>query len=126
MAGGAGRDRGRRPGPPVAEHLLAAVGSPALGQRDGGEPASYLVVGNGSAKRTEKAPGHLDQRAAGFDAELGRSLREGRSESLRAIDLGLADELWATAGPLVELGGLPDLGAGRRSTTTTRSGCSTG
>jgi len=100
--------QGRR----VAEHLLAAVGSPALEQRDGGEPASYLVVGNGSAKRTEKAPGHLDERAAGFDAELGRSLREGLTESLRAIDLGLADELWATAGPLVALGGLPGLGAG--------------
>ena len=44
--------------------------------RTGDEP-SYLVVGNGSARRTEKAPGHLDERAAAFDADLGRCLEQG-------------------------------------------------
>ncbi len=37
------------------------------------------MVGNGSAKRTEKAPGHFDERAEAFDAELGASLRAGRT-----------------------------------------------
>jgi len=104
--------QGRR----VAEHLLAAVGSsgpvirPAEATPD--RARDLIVVANGSATRTEKAPGHLDERAAAFDEELGRHLREGDSESLRAIDVALADELWATVRPLVELGAVGDLGAG--------------
>ena len=47
----------------VAAYLLEAT------DRSGSEP-SFLVVGNGSARRTEKAPGHLDERAHGFDADL--------------------------------------------------------
>jgi hypothetical protein len=31
---------------------------------------SYLVVANGSARRTEKAPGHLDERSFAFDDGL--------------------------------------------------------
>ena len=54
--------------------------------------AAYLVVGNGSAKRTEKAPGHFDERAEAFDAALGESLRSGRPE----VDADLARELWAS------------------------------
>ena len=103
--------QGRR----VAEHLLAAVGSPEAShsdQRNGADTAAYLVVANGSAKRSEKAPGHLDGRAVAFDQGLARLLREGRSESLQQIDLELADELWATVAPLVELGGIADLGPG--------------
>jgi hypothetical protein len=83
----------------VAAHLLDAAA------RRGPEP-SYLVVANGSAMRTEKAPGHFDERAEGFDASLGASLRAGRP----VVDPGLARELWASVGPLVELAGLGDLG----------------
>ena len=38
---------------------------------------SYLVVGNGSARRTEKAPGHFDERAAAYDEELRAALSSG-------------------------------------------------
>ena len=58
----------------VAESLLAA----ALGSSDDRAAtagASYLVVANGSACRSEKAPGHLDDRAAGFDRDLETFLR---------------------------------------------------
>jgi hypothetical protein len=65
-----------------------------------------LVVANGSAKRTEKAPGHFDERAAGFDEALGEALRTGDLEALRAIDRELADELWADVDALVDLGEL--------------------
>ncbi|MBO9524493.1 MAG: hypothetical protein J7518_23380 [Nocardioidaceae bacterium] len=65
-----------------------------------------LVVANGSAKRTEKAPGHFDERAAGFDAELGNALRTGDLASLRALDVALAEELWADVDALVALPGL--------------------
>ena len=51
-----------------------------------------LVVGNGSAKRSEKAPGHLDQRARLFDDVLGAALRGG---DLADLDLSLAGDLWA-------------------------------
>jgi hypothetical protein len=51
----------------VAAHLLAET------TRSGDEP-SYLVVGNGSARRTEKAPGHLDERATAFDDDLRAAL----------------------------------------------------
>ena len=67
------------------------------------------MVGNGSAMRTEKAPGHLDERAAAFDAALrrvapGRPTRRSTSTSAR--------ELWASVDAIVELAELDDdLGA---------------
>jgi hypothetical protein len=86
----------------VADHLLATT------TRSGDEP-SYLVVGNGSARRTEKAPGHLDERAAAFDAGLGRTLKDGLSDALAAIDRDLARELWASVDAIVEMPAIPDL-----------------
>jgi len=82
----------------VASALLAEVGTAPV---TSGE-AAYLIVGNGSARRTEKAPGHLDPRAAGFDEVLGKALAAPDPEALGALDLGLADELWADVGPIVE------------------------
>ena len=84
----------------VAAYLLEAT------DRGGDEP-SYLVVGNGSAKRTEKAPGHFDQRAEPFDTALGESLRAGQP----ALDVVLARELWADVDAIVELGDLDGLGS---------------
>lgn len=86
----------------VGEALLAAggaaVGGPAAG-------AAYLVVGNGSACRSEKAPGHLDERAFAFDDALGAGLRSG---DLAGVDLTLAGELWADVDGIRELAGLLD------------------
>ena len=62
-----------------------------------------LVVANGSAKRTEKAPGHVDERAEAFDEALGAALRAG---DLAGLDLSLADELWADVAGLDALAGL--------------------
>jgi hypothetical protein len=74
------------PGQKVVRHL---VGNPAV------TVPGLLVAANGSARRTEKAPGHLDDRAAGFDAAIGEALAGGDLAALAAIDLGLAEELWA-------------------------------
>ncbi|WP_347205366.1 hypothetical protein [Nocardioides marinisabuli] len=79
-------------------------GSSPLGQRRGG---SVLVVANGSARRSEKAPGHLDERAAAFDAELEKALRAGDVEALRGLDRGLSTELMV--GNPDGLAGLGDL-----------------
>jgi hypothetical protein len=65
-----------------------------LGDRRGQGPG-LLVVANGSATRTEKAPGHFDERAAAFDEAIGKALAAGDPAALAAIDLDLADELWA-------------------------------
>ncbi|TIC88519.1 hypothetical protein E8D34_05655 [Nocardioides sp. GY 10113] len=90
-SGGSGRE--------VGEALVAAAGAescapdPAMGRSQAHDPISgVLVVGNGSAKRTEKAPGHLDERAEAFDDAL---LAAVRTLDFSAIDADLAAELWA-------------------------------
>ena len=81
--------QGRR----VAHHLLDRV------PRTGDAP-TYLAVGNGSARRTEKAPGHVDDRALAFDDALGAALRSG---TLADLDLGLSAELWADTDAIASL-----------------------
>nr|WP_260173625.1 hypothetical protein [Nocardioides albus] len=80
----------------VASALLAAVGSAPVS----GAEAAYLIVGNGSARRSEKAPGHLDPRAAEFDEMLGRSLATPDADALGGLDRALAAELWADVDPI--------------------------
>ena len=67
----------------VGAALARAVGARVV---DDGE-TGVLVVGNGSATRTEKAPGHLDERAEAFDDAL--------RSAFDAVDPGLATQLWA-------------------------------
>ena len=71
---------------------------------------SYLVVGNGSAKRSTEAPGYLDERAAAFDAALGSCLKDGSADSLVAIDVDLARELWASVEGIRAMAQLGTLG----------------
>ncbi|MBM6545309.1 hypothetical protein JNO54_04030 [Janibacter sp. YIM B02568] len=59
-----------------------------------GRPTVLAVVADGSATRTVKAPGHLDERAEGFDARIARALAEVDGQALLAIDPMLADALW--------------------------------
>ncbi|MFF3516392.1 class III extradiol dioxygenase subunit B-like domain-containing protein [Streptomyces sp. NPDC002573] len=56
---------------------------------------ALLVMGDASACRTLKAPGYLDERAAGFDATVARALDTADLTALRALDVGLAHELQA-------------------------------
>jgi hypothetical protein len=93
--------QGRR----VADHLLAAASglvstgstSDPRGSTGGGstDAGAVLVVANGSARRGEKAPGYLDERAAGFDAALGAALRGPDPAALAGLDVLLAEELLA-------------------------------
>ncbi|MDO3396337.1 hypothetical protein QWJ41_11450 [Nocardioides sp. SOB44] len=69
------------------ETVASATSSTGVGA------SSVLVVANGSARRSEKAPGHLDERAAAYDAELEKALRAGDVDALRALDPSLAEEL---------------------------------
>ena len=64
-----------------------------------GARTGLLVMGDGSARRTLKAPGYLDQRAAGFDAGVERAIRTGDLAALLELDQSLARDLMATGRP---------------------------
>jgi aromatic ring-opening dioxygenase LigB subunit len=57
---------------------------------------ALLVMGDGSARRSRRAPGHLDERSEAFDAEVERAVRDGDLGALLAIDAQLARDLMAT------------------------------
>ncbi len=67
-----------------------AAGS-ALGAGPG--EVALVVVADGSARRGEKAPGHLDERSFGLDREVVDALRTSDPERLLALDPGLCAEL---------------------------------
>ncbi|MEW1549996.1 hypothetical protein [Streptomyces tsukubensis] len=56
---------------------------------------ALLVMGDGSACRTLKAPGYLDERAAAFDAAAAQALGSADIAALTALDAALAHELKA-------------------------------
>ena len=58
-----------------------------------------LVMGDGSARRSVSAPGHLDERAVPFDDAVERAVRDGDLAALGALDPGLARELMVTGRP---------------------------
>ena len=49
-------------------------------------PVGVLAMGDGSARRSEKAPGHLDPAAAPFDAAVAEALATGDAAALAAVD----------------------------------------
>lgn len=52
-----------------------------------------LVAGDGSARRTLKAPGYLDDRAVGFDDVVDSALTAGDAAALLGLDVALAADL---------------------------------
>ncbi|MFF1558807.1 hypothetical protein [Streptomyces sp. NPDC058279] len=56
---------------------------------------ALLVMGDGSACRTVKAPGYLDERAEPFDAAAATALGAADTAALAALDVTLAAELKA-------------------------------
>lgn len=84
----------------VGRSLLAAVEE---GRRARPETTGYLVVANGSARRTESSPGPYDDRAQPFDDVLAKALLTPDAEALRAVDQELAAELWASTSALPRL-----------------------
>lgn len=89
--------QGRR----VAEHLADLAGVPS--DPDAERAASLLVVANGTATRTEQAPGHLDERAAAYDDDV-RIRLTADPGSLATLDRACATELWADVDSLARLG----------------------
>jgi hypothetical protein len=69
---------------------------------------AVLAVGDGSARRSLKAPGHLDPAAEPFDAMVAAALRDGDAAALAALDPAEGERLlaagvsaWRAVGRLV-------------------------
>lgn len=60
-----------------------------------GERVALLIMGDGSARRSLKAPGYLDERAIPFDDEVARALAGADTQALAAIDATTASDLMA-------------------------------
>jgi hypothetical protein len=71
---------------------------------------ALLVMADGTASRTRKAPGYFDEGAAGVDEMLVRALRDGDYERLAQLDDVLAEELRMQGVPALHV-----LGAALRS-----------
>lgn len=56
---------------------------------------ALLVMGDGSACRTVKAPGYLDDRAEPYDAAVAAALATADTAALAGLDAGLSEELKA-------------------------------
>ncbi|MGW2300782.1 class III extradiol dioxygenase subunit B-like domain-containing protein [Streptomyces sp. NPDC001809] len=78
--------------PGATPDVCAGIGR---GLADSADRVALLVLGDGSACRTVKAPGYLDERAAGFDAEAARALGAADAAALLALEPELAYELKA-------------------------------
>jgi hypothetical protein len=59
------------------------------------QPVGLLVIGDGSHRHGERAPGRPDERAGGFDEEVRRALAAADPAALLALDAGLASSLGA-------------------------------
>jgi hypothetical protein len=75
-------------------------------------PVGVLAMGDGSARRSEKAPGHLDPDAGPFDAEVAHALAAGDAAALAGLDpvegerlLAAGVPVWRAVGAALE--GLP-------------------
>ena len=87
---------------------VAARASPgecaALGRELGaGDDTVLLVVADGPATLTEKAPGHLRPEAAPFAEGLGRALAAADSAALAALDPATCDRLWMRGRPALQV-----------------------
>jgi hypothetical protein len=67
----------------------------ALGAELAREATALLIVGDGAATHTEKAPGYLDERACPFDDTVAAALAAADPVALAALDPALATDLWA-------------------------------
>jgi hypothetical protein len=62
---------------------------------DRSERVGLLVMGDGSARRTAKAPGYLDERAVPFDDDIARALADADTEALAVVDPKAASAVMA-------------------------------
>jgi hypothetical protein len=81
--------------------IRVGVGPDDLAQllRDLPGPVGVLAVGDGSARRSVKAPGYLDEAAAPYDAAVARAFAAGDARALAALDPVAGERLMAGGVP---------------------------
>jgi len=62
-------------------------------------PVGVLAVGDGSARRSVKAPGYLDDSAGPFDAAVAQALATGDASALASLDVLAGERLLAAGVP---------------------------
>ena len=78
------------------EATALSAADPASGPALGAAPATaLLVIGDGAATHTEKAPGYLDERAGPFDDAVAAALATADPAALAALDPAPAADLLA-------------------------------
>ncbi|MFC4945617.1 hypothetical protein [Pseudonocardia sp. GCM10023141] len=91
------RLRGELVAPDAAAADCAALGAALAAECAARpEPVGLLVVGDGAATHTAKAPGYLDERAGPFDVAVAAALRDADPAGLAALDPELASALLAS------------------------------
>jgi hypothetical protein len=111
------------PGPTELVAVPWQADGPALDEvaRDlAGRPDGtvLLVLGDGSTRRGDTAPGYLDERAFPFDDAVAKALADGDAAALHDLDPGLADELMVLGSAVLRL--LGGVALAQRSTPRAR------
>lgn len=82
-----------------SRRYVGVAAQPSADSSVGEVATAVIVVADGSACRTEKAPGYLDDRAEAFDAGIETALRRGDIAALAGTDEVLAGELLCRSVP---------------------------
>ena len=88
--------RGELVSPDADPAACHALGAEFAGEAATGEAIALLVVGDGAATHTEKAPGYLDARAGPFDDVVAAAFAAADPTALAVLDPALAAALWAS------------------------------
>jgi hypothetical protein len=85
---------------PASIHVpIGPEGKATMPWPDMTAPTALLVIGDGSARRSVKGPGYLDERAEPFDDTVVAALAKAAPDGLADLDLTLAAELLAAGAP---------------------------
>jgi hypothetical protein len=90
----------RRLGSPPMYVAIGRDGEPVTPWPDLPASTGVLVMGDGSARRSLKGPGYLDERAEPFDAAVVKALADGSPQLLAELDLDLAEQLLVAGAPV--------------------------
>ncbi len=101
--------------PAASAHECALIGSRLVAET--GPSTSWLVLGDGSNRRGDRAPGQNDARAGEFDAAVAAAFAAADLDALNDLDVALAAELGVIGRP-----GWQVLAGAVRSATATATG----
>lgn len=103
-------------GPPRRLVAVRPDGTPTTGWPELFAPTGLLVMADGSARRSVKAPGYLDERAEPLDAVITKALAEADVGVLASLDVELCGELLVGGvGPLRAIAAFTALAAAEDS-----------